>query len=55
MGQRQVFADDGRNFLLVRSKRYDVISIDPAPPIWSAGDSEPLHQRVFRAVQNTPE
>jgi spermidine synthase len=31
------YADDGRNFLLVRPKKYDVISVDPAPPIWSAG------------------
>jgi spermidine synthase len=31
------FTDDGRNFLLMRSKTYDVITIDPAPPIWSAG------------------
>ncbi len=31
------YADDGRNFLLLRPKKYDVITIDPAPPIWSAG------------------
>ncbi|MBN4051194.1 fused MFS/spermidine synthase, partial [bacterium AH-315-M05] len=31
------YVDDGRNFLLMRTKKYDVISIDPAPPIWSAG------------------
>ncbi len=31
------FADDGRNFLLVRPKKYDIINVDPAPPIWSAG------------------
>jgi spermidine synthase len=31
------YADDGRNFLLLRTKRYDVINVDPAPPIWSAG------------------
>jgi spermidine synthase len=31
------YADDGRNFLMMRSKKYDVITIDPPPPVWSAG------------------
>ncbi|MDI1354030.1 MAG: fused MFS/spermidine synthase [bacterium] len=31
------FVDDGRNFLLMREKKYDVIVLDPAPPLWSAG------------------
>ena len=31
------YVDDGRNFLAMRSKQYDVISIDPSPPVWSAG------------------
>ncbi len=31
------FTDDGRNFLLMRPRTYDVITIDPAPPVWSAG------------------
>ena len=31
------FTDDGRNFLLMQEKKYDVIVIDPAPPLWSAG------------------
>jgi spermidine synthase len=31
------YVDDGRNFLLMRDKKYDIISIDPAPPIYSAG------------------
>lgn len=29
--------NDGRNHLLLSSKKYDVITVDPAPPIWSAG------------------
>ncbi len=41
------YADDGRNFLLVRSKKYDVISIDPAPPIWSAGTVNLYTQDFF--------
>ncbi|MFI5221333.1 MAG: fused MFS/spermidine synthase [Bacteroidia bacterium] len=31
------YTDDGRNFLLMQEKKYDVIVIDPAPPLWSAG------------------
>jgi spermidine synthase len=31
------YVDDGRNFLLMRPETYDVIAIDPAPPVWAAG------------------
>jgi spermidine synthase len=31
------YVDDGRNFLLMKQKTYDVITIDPSPPIHSAG------------------
>jgi spermidine synthase len=31
------YVDDGRNFLLMRPGAYDVIVIDPAPPVWAAG------------------
>ncbi|MFA6924329.1 MAG: fused MFS/spermidine synthase, partial [Bacteroidales bacterium] len=40
------FADDGRNYLLLRDKKYDVITIDPAPPLWSAGTVN-LYTRNF--------
>ena len=32
-----LYADDGRNFLLVHRGLYDAITIDPAPPLHSAG------------------
>ena len=38
--------NDGRNHLLLNEKKYDVISIDPAPPIWSAGTVN-LYTREF--------
>lgn len=41
-----LYAEDGRNFLLVRSSLYDVITIDPAPPIHSAGTVN-LYTREF--------
>ena len=40
------FAGDGRNFLLMRPQRYDVITMDPAPPLWSAGTVN-LYTREF--------
>jgi len=40
------YANDGRNFLLLSPKKYDVIAIDPAPPIWSAGTVN-LYTREF--------
>jgi len=42
----QYFVDDGRNFLLMRDKKYDVITMDPAPPLWSAGTVN-LYAREF--------
>lgn len=39
-------ADDGRNFLLVQKDHYDVITIDPAPPLHSAGTVN-LYTREF--------
>ena len=39
-------AEDGRNFLAVRKELYDVITIDPAPPIHSAGTVN-LYTREF--------
>jgi spermidine synthase len=41
-----LYADDGRNFLLLNQKVYDVITIDPAPPIYSAGTVN-LYTREF--------
>ncbi len=37
---------DGRNFLLVNKKSYDVITIDPSPPLYSAGTVN-LYTREF--------
>jgi len=42
----KLHADDGRNFLLVSQKLYDVITIDPAPPVYSAGTVN-LYTREF--------
>lgn len=40
------FTDDGRNFLLMRDKKYDVITLDPSPPLYSAG-SVNLYSKEF--------
>jgi predicted membrane-bound spermidine synthase len=33
----QVIISDGRNYVRLSDKRYDLITVDPPPPIWSAG------------------
>jgi spermidine synthase len=43
------FIDDGRNYLLMHDKLYSVITIDPAPPIYSAGTVN-LYSREFIAL-----
>lgn len=40
---------DGRNWLLLSGRKYDVITVDPAPPIWSAGTVN-LYSREFMAL-----
>jgi spermidine synthase len=39
-------ADDGRNFLLLSPHKYDVITVDPSPPVYSAGTVN-LYTREF--------
>jgi spermidine synthase len=45
----RAFVDDGRNFLLMHPYTYDVITVDPSPPIWSAGTVN-LYSREFFAL-----
>ena len=33
----RIVINDGRNFLLLAPHRYDMITIDPAPPVWTVG------------------
>jgi len=33
----KLVAEDGRNYLLLSPDKFDVISVDPSPPLWSAG------------------
>jgi spermidine synthase len=40
------YVDDGRNFLLMNRRTYDVITMDPSPPLWSAGTVN-LYTREF--------
>ena len=42
-------ANDGRNFLLLSKDRYDVIIVDPSPPIYAAGTVN-LYTREFFAL-----
>lgn len=40
---------DGRNFLLLSSEKYDIITVDPSPPIYSAGTVN-LYTREFLSL-----
>lgn len=42
----RMIVNDGRNFLLLTDKRYDVITLDPPPPIDAAGVNN-LYSREF--------
>jgi spermidine synthase len=42
----RMIVNDGRNFLLLTRKRYDVITLDPPPPIDAAGVNN-LYSREF--------
>ena len=42
----RVLVNDGRNFLMMTDKKYDVITIDPPPPIDSSGVNN-LYSREF--------
>lgn len=38
--------NDGRNYLFLTDKKFDIITLDPSPPIWSAGTVN-LYSREF--------
>jgi spermidine synthase len=44
--------DDGRHFLLTQSQPYDVITADPAPPIYSAGTVNLYTQEFFQLCRS---
>ena len=46
------YVDDGRNFLQMRSKKYDVITMDPAPPMWSAGTVNLYTKEFFSSCRD---
>jgi spermidine synthase len=44
-------ADDGRNYLQMNDRRYDVITVDPAPPFYSAGTVNLYTREFFELAQ----
>jgi spermidine synthase len=51
-GRVRLIANDGRNFLLLSPKKYDVITVDPAPPIWSAGTVNLYTHEFFKLAHD---
>jgi spermidine synthase len=45
-------ADDGRHFLLIHPEKYDVITIDPAPPLYSAGTVNLYTKEFFQLCKD---
>lgn len=45
-------ADDGRNYLLARKTRWDIITIDPPPPSWSAGTVNIQSREFFQLCRD---
>ena len=43
-----VVVDDGRNYLLMHQRKVDMITIDPAPPLYSAGTVNLYSQEFFK-------
>jgi spermidine synthase len=37
MNNVHAIVNDGRNYILLSPKKYDIITVDPAPPVYSAG------------------
>lgn len=50
--QIRLVANDGRNHLLLSKKRYDVITVDPPPPLWSAGTVNLYTEEFFRLCKS---
>ncbi len=51
-GRVKLVANDGRNQLLLSPKQYDVITVDPAPPIWSAGTVNLYSSEFFQLAKS---
>jgi spermidine synthase len=43
-----VVVDDGRNYLLMHQREFDMIAIDPAPPLFAAGTVNLYSQEFFK-------
>jgi spermidine synthase len=43
-----VVVDDGRNYLLMHDRQFDAITIDPAPPLYSAGTVNLYSEQFFQ-------
>lgn len=48
----RVIVDDGRRFLIRTDKNFDVITIDPPPPVESAGSSLLYSREFIRIIKN---
>jgi len=45
-------ANDGRNFLLLSTDKYDIIIVDPSPPVYNAGTVNLYSQEFLKLCEN---
>lgn len=45
-------ADDGRNFLLCQDRAWDVITMDPPPPVWASGTANLQSREYFQLCRD---
>lgn len=46
----KITINDGRNFLLLTKNKYDMITIDPAPPVWAVGLGNIQSQEFYQLM-----
>lgn len=47
----RILIDDGRRFLMRTTKKYDIITIDPPPPVQAAGSSLLYSEEFYTAIK----
>jgi len=48
----KLVVDDGRNYLFLTNKKFDIITMDPSPPIWSSGTVNLYSKEFFELCKD---
>ena len=47
-----IYINDGRNFLQVTKEKYDMITVDPAPPLWAVGFGNIQSREFYQLISD---